>query len=198
MTYRIVVGTDFSEVSEHAVAQALQLLAGTRSGVLHLAHVVIEHEARHGENIARDDRLMDDALARLKATLLPKTVAKGSSGDHAEFEVVYHTRLAKDVASGLEQLALDVGASLVAVGTHGRKGLERWVLGSVARVLLENGRVPLLVARPFSFEGMKRSDAVEPPKPGVNVHAKRYDLVASSERLSFDIGNTRIAGMGGL
>jgi hypothetical protein len=65
----------------------------------------------------------------------------------------------------------------------------------VADELLKNGRVPLLVARPTSFEGMTKSEYVEASKPGVNLHAQRHDFVYSTERVSFAGRNSHISGL---
>lgn len=192
-SYRIVVGVDFSEASSHALLHALRVLGATEHGELHLTHVVLDANAGHGANVQKDEALMEDAFQRLRGYLVD--LKSGSHGEPFERQVVYHVRLGDDVARALEQVAFDVDANLVVVGTHGRKGLEKWMLGSVAEKLLENGRVPVLVARPTSFEGMKRTEHLEPPKPGVNVHAARYDLVYSSERVSFAGRPSHIAGL---
>lgn len=39
------------------------------------------------------------------------------------------------------------GCTLLAVATHGRSGVTRWIFGSVAEELLHTSPVPLLVAR---------------------------------------------------
>jgi nucleotide-binding universal stress UspA family protein len=49
------------------------------------------------------------------------------------------------VAPTILAAAADVGASAVALGTHGRSELSRLVLGSVATGLVEQGAVPLLL-----------------------------------------------------
>jgi nucleotide-binding universal stress UspA family protein len=40
------------------------------------------------------------------------------------------------------------GADLIAITTHGRSGISRWLFGSVATHILEHARVPLLTLRP--------------------------------------------------
>lgn len=45
-------------------------------------------------------------------------------------------------------VAEDQGADLIAMTTHGRRGLSRWLLGSVAENVLRGSKVPLLVVRP--------------------------------------------------
>lgn len=44
------------------------------------------------------------------------------------------------------ETAQEEGVRLVVVGTHGRRGLGRAVLGSVAETVLRRSRVPVLVA----------------------------------------------------
>jgi nucleotide-binding universal stress UspA family protein len=41
----------------------------------------------------------------------------------------------------------DMNADLVAMSTHGRRGLSRWVFGSVTEKVLRAGNVPILVVR---------------------------------------------------
>jgi len=196
MTYRIVVGVDFTDTASHALLHALRTLGAAPSGELHVTHVVLDADASRAANLERDEALMDAAYQRLRSYLVEESVRDQASRDESfERVVAYHVRLATDAAQALEQVALDVDAHLVVVGSHGRKGLEKWMLGSVAEQLLRNARVPLLVARPTNYEGMTRSDKIEPPKRGVNVHAKRHDLVYSTEHLSFAGRPSHISGM---
>ena len=41
----------------------------------------------------------------------------------------------------------DINADLVAMSTHGRRGLSRWIFGSVTEKVLRAGKVPILVVR---------------------------------------------------
>jgi nucleotide-binding universal stress UspA family protein len=50
-------------------------------------------------------------------------------------------------ASEILDLSLNRGADLIAIGTHGRSGLGRWALGSVAERVLRSTEVPLLLVR---------------------------------------------------
>jgi nucleotide-binding universal stress UspA family protein len=58
-------------------------------------------------------------------------------------------RLGEDVtaARGIVQMAQDDGADLVVVGSHGRAGVARLVLGSVAAKVVAQSPVPVLVVR---------------------------------------------------
>ncbi|MCR1768397.1 universal stress protein [Burkholderia glumae] len=53
----------------------------------------------------------------------------------------------EDVPSCLQREAVALGAELVVMGTHGRRGLARAVLGSVAERFVRQATLPVMVAR---------------------------------------------------
>jgi nucleotide-binding universal stress UspA family protein len=55
-------------------------------------------------------------------------------------------------ADAIQELACRLDASLVVMSTHGRTGLSRIALGSVAMGVVRNSRCPVLVARPPRLE----------------------------------------------
>jgi hypothetical protein len=61
------------------------------------------------------------------------------------------------------ETASDLLANLVVVGTHGRRGLSRMVLGSVAEAVVRNAGCPVLVVRPQMHE--QAVPRIEPPCP---------------------------------
>jgi nucleotide-binding universal stress UspA family protein len=50
-------------------------------------------------------------------------------------------------ASTILELSATENVDLIALGTHGRSGLSRWALGSVAERVLRSAEVPLLLVR---------------------------------------------------
>jgi nucleotide-binding universal stress UspA family protein len=49
------------------------------------------------------------------------------------------------------QVAIDLQADVVLVGTHGRKGIKRMLLGSVAEAIVRKASCPVLVVRPKDY-----------------------------------------------
>lgn len=64
-------------------------------------------------------------------------------------KVALDVMVAEDVgaAGGIVQTARDQGADLIVLGSHGRTGIARLMLGSVAAKVVAESPVPVLVAR---------------------------------------------------
>ena len=59
-------------------------------------------------------------------------------------------------ADGVRQTASLQNADLIVMGTHGRSGLNRWMLGSVAERVLRESSAPVLTVRSSPPETMQR------------------------------------------
>jgi len=125
---KILVPLDGSELSESILSHVkrLVLVQGTRVILVHVLREPTKdgHEKRHLERVA-------ETLAR--------------HGAHVETRV-----LGGEPADAILALALEVRPSLIALSTHGRTGVERWVRGSVAERLLQRATFPLLLVNPFA------------------------------------------------
>jgi nucleotide-binding universal stress UspA family protein len=163
--YVIVVGVDLSQESNLALDQAITIASRTRSE-LHVVHVVstvlpvpsVDYPAAAPVSLAAaGERLrsyVDDRLTQHEPI-----IAK-AQGRRPE-RVVCHIRL--DAPSEeIAQLAADLEADLVVVGTHGRRGLGRLILGSVAEGVVRAAPCPVFVVRPKRVVEMPR---IEPPCP---------------------------------
>ena len=84
-------------------------------------------------------------------------------GRPVSFRKIYsHFRIGSS-AEQIVQLAANVDADLVVVGTHGYSGLRRIFLGSVAETVLRLVRCPVWVVRPKDHEVLGRVPEIEPP-----------------------------------
>ncbi len=145
MYKRIVVPVDGSETAQKALTTALQM-ARESNGCVHLVHVVEglapmaadPYGAYSGEviEVMRQSgrKILDDALA------LPR--AEGVQADTQLFDN-FGARLAEVVADS----ATRFNADLMVVGTHGRRGLGRVLMGSGAEQIIRLSPVPVLVLR---------------------------------------------------
>ena len=57
------------------------------------------------------------------------------------------------VAEQILSYAESTGVDLIAMSTHGRSGLSRWLMGSVADKVLHGAKVPVLLIRPNEAKG---------------------------------------------
>jgi nucleotide-binding universal stress UspA family protein len=139
---KICCAVDLSDPSRQAMEEAADLAARVR-GELTLVHVHIPSPpvagdvlTSPGEESRVEIREMEWALERWREE------AQRRSG------VPVWTRvLVGDPAIELVRHAHETGCDLLVVGTHGRAGLTRLVLGSVAEKVVRHAPCPVLVAR---------------------------------------------------
>ncbi len=143
---RIVVATDFSESSLAALETAYDLaLQGGHT--LHLVHVMEPHLVT-GDPTAMlhpsVEKTYQEARDRL-AALIPE---EWIDEDKAKSLVVKSSVLkASSPAQAITRFAQDKNVDLIIVGTHGRKGLTRMLMGSTAESLLRRSPCPVLVVK---------------------------------------------------
>ncbi|WP_137286159.1 universal stress protein [Halorussus salinisoli] len=136
---RILVPADGSDQSERAFEQALEL-ARTYDAEIHVLNVV-DVSALAGEFDAVNvvDQLEESGR---KITQKLRERAEDAGIDRVQTEVVegvpYETIL--DYADGND-------VDLVVMGTHGRTGLDRYLLGSVTERVVRKSDVPVLTVR---------------------------------------------------
>jgi nucleotide-binding universal stress UspA family protein len=85
-------------------------------------------------------------------------------------------------AEGILDVAKEERATLIALATHGRSGIARWVLGSVAEKVVRASPVPVLVVRSFKGTG---KEAV--PAGSGNLSVKKILVPLESTRAAMDI-----------
>ena len=64
------------------------------------------------------------------------------------YDSVTATIIEGDAANEIVDLTAATPQSLIAMSTHGRSGVGRWVLGSVAEKIVQHSRAPVLLIRP--------------------------------------------------
>jgi nucleotide-binding universal stress UspA family protein len=126
----IIVGTDFTRVSQQAFTHALGLIAP--GGTIRVAHVFTLI------NPAVDNK---DALQQAWSNI--SRIAPPESNEVSC--TIQREILEGDPAEQLLALAAREGADLIVLGTRSRTAVSRALMGSVARGLTEHARVPVLL-----------------------------------------------------
>lgn len=140
----IVVATDFSDAAAAGEAQALRF-ASRFAAELVFVHVAVE-STLYGEGVfgMADVRAVYEAARRWATGRLEERVA-------AAKEAGLRARAALRVGVPHEEIvraAAEEKAEMVVVGTHGRSGLDRVLLGSVAERVVRLTPCPVLTVRP--------------------------------------------------
>jgi nucleotide-binding universal stress UspA family protein len=162
--YVVVVGVDYSTTGDLAFDRALRLCQLEPVASLHV--VTVAHWTPGTGDAARplDDDLKQSAAehqAELESYVEKKVSALRSGGRPVPERIHTHVRW-EAPSEQIAQLASDVEADLVVVGTHGRRGLSRVLMGSVAEVVVRLAPCPVLVVRP---KGILKMPVIEPPCP---------------------------------
>lgn len=145
----VLAPTDFSECGLAAIPYAYGLVA--RGGCVHLLHVVEPHPTPNplyahytpGRKPTPEERARQEAELHAKLEALVPAAAK-ARGVRTAVELVE----GHDVAQLVCELAERIDADAIVIGSHGRTGIARVVLGSVAEKVLHHTRRAIVLVRP--------------------------------------------------
>ena len=137
----ILLATDFSECSARALSYALGI-AARYAATLHLFHCIdptpYNMVAPDAVQTACEAAWRD--MRRLESDLRSRGLAK-------DVEVKLRVEAA-DLPTVLPAIASDLDLGLIVVGTHGRTGWRKVVLGSVAEIVVDHAPCPVLTVGP--------------------------------------------------
>ncbi len=163
---RVFVPLDGSPLSESALEPAAQLLtalAPSTQRVIHLMRVV-DIPSSYGKFRSSVDEYYDAGVraeAKHEYEVYLDSIAKRfTDGDLAGYNLTVTTSIPinMDVAEAIVQAAEESegtqlsGYVLIVMATHGRGGVQRWVLGSVAERVLHATKVPLMIVHSFPIK----------------------------------------------
>ncbi|NPV91824.1 MAG: universal stress protein [Firmicutes bacterium] len=142
---KVLVATDFSNFAEK-VLETAESIATKYNASVYLLHVVDQNVSKSSD----DYNLPDEVVERYKEQGMKNSfeIIKGqteklkSKGIETE-PVVMAGNPAEVILS--EQAAK--GADVIVMGSHGKTGLTRYMLGSVAEKVIRHATVPVLVVR---------------------------------------------------
>jgi nucleotide-binding universal stress UspA family protein len=143
MFKRIVVAIDGSRTSHRAFESALEL-AATHGAVLQ-PYYVVENAPVYYDVPGYDPSVLRDELAAQGAKLGDEALAAMKQHGVEGAVAITEASSVDDVADLVLKAAAAFSADLLVMGTHGRKGFQRLILGSVAERCLRQATLPVLL-----------------------------------------------------
>ena len=141
MYRQILIPVDGSETSRAALQESLKLARdqGAQVRLVYVCepvkHVVVEGVIDLTAAVRREgESVLEQALGQARAAGVEAATALVESGS-------------RRVAAAIVDEAAAAGADLIAMGTHGRQGVEHLLLGSVAEGVARRAGVPVLLIR---------------------------------------------------
>lgn len=157
MYKRILVAVDGSELSQLAVMQAARLAQSCRA-IVQALYVVDSTDIYYGIGPYDPGGVTEALLTYGEAVLQDAAASLAGAG------VEHCTKLRKTsvapgrVAATIELEAQEWNADLIVMGTHGRRGMQRLLMGSVAQGVVHRSTRPVLLVR----HSAQRADKSEP------------------------------------
>jgi nucleotide-binding universal stress UspA family protein len=148
MYKRIMVAVDESFMTSQVMQAAIELAkAPVRTGDLPRDRRDAAGAARSGDDAAEQRRQDRGAHAPRRSGFSRQTGWKTARAAGIEAEIRLVESEQKHVSDMLIDAASEWQADLLVVGTHGRRGIERFFVGSVAERLVRKGQTSLLLVR---------------------------------------------------
>lgn len=146
MTKHILLTSDLSDESQRAFGPAGELaeLYGAKVTILHVIQTLTNVEA---------EGVVAAAWAATSDPEVEKMSALGALEEQAKalpdgVEVSVHVTTSRKVDQAVADFAEEKGADMIVLSTHGRSGVRRLLLGSVAEGILRHSKVPVLSIPP--------------------------------------------------
>jgi len=140
MLKKILVPLDGSDVSESALGSAIEFARQHQSEVLLLQ--VVDHYANLAPGLPPELGLEIEGKARVEAKNYLESCA--SRIDPSRVSTQVSTGIARDE---IVRIAEAENCGLIIFSSHGRDGVSRWLLGSVAEGVLRRASCPVLLVR---------------------------------------------------
>jgi nucleotide-binding universal stress UspA family protein len=152
MTQKILIPLDGSKLGETALHHVEKLVVSGIEAEVTLLHVFIPPMPRieSGFAITLDIPLTEEELNPIKEKAMIYLEEAGEILRKKGLDVKCRVVIGKGGLSSAEEIIRiedEIGADLIAMSTHGRRGLSKWAFGSVTEKVLRAGKAPVLVVR---------------------------------------------------
>ncbi|MCG8423889.1 MAG: universal stress protein [Proteobacteria bacterium] len=157
----MLVGFDFSATSQLALSRAIEMAETESRHMLHVLSVLDHKNDPRPEGKGKHDYEGATEVQEQLTSAIEERLKKDAPSRRIKFFV--HVHIGKPAESILS-LAEEVGASLILVGSHGRTGIRRMVMGSVSEQVVRAARCSVLVVREREYEDVELETIVKAPE----------------------------------
>ncbi|MEB3752875.1 universal stress protein [Acinetobacter sp. MD2(2019)] len=146
MSYQhILIPVDGSSTSKVAIQHAASLAKAFNSRITAICVLTVDPFV--GVEFVNSAEFSKDYINKVKEEIQDiltetKTIF-ASEGIEIETQIIEGQSIYKEIVN----TTTDIKADLIVIGSHGRKGFKKFVLGSVTQALLSEAHVPVLVVR---------------------------------------------------
>lgn len=156
MYKKLLVAMDGSECAQCALGEAIAI-ANLTQGAIRVVHVIDEPAILAAAGYYDPVTLREVMLTQATEALETARQSVAAQGVPVDSELLHTLDLSRDVAECINTAAQAWGAELIVLGTHGRRGMSRLMLGSVAERVLRVAQTPVLMVRAPSLASMTTS-----------------------------------------
>jgi nucleotide-binding universal stress UspA family protein len=147
---KILIGIDDSKFAEYAASYGFDMARtfNAHVGLVHIVEPAIMPETSSSDSILGmpqnphdyNELNILDIQKEQAENVIERTVRKYANGLQ-----VTHFNEYGSTADGILNCSKEFNADLIVIGTHGRSGIDRLLMGSVAESVVRNSHVPVLV-----------------------------------------------------
>ncbi|CAN7520753.1 putative universal stress protein [compost metagenome] len=143
---KIVVAVDGSSTADLALGEAIRVAAPGGATVLAL-YVVDTGTPMFDAGYYDPSQLQKAFEESGQRALQAASQRLAAAGVAHETRLVTEAPVPGDMGASINEAARQWGADLLVIGTHGRRGVRRLVLGSVAEAVMRQSTMPVLLVR---------------------------------------------------
>lgn len=148
---RVLVPFDYSEFCANSLQYALTMFDVDQVEVLHVARVPMANSPGVIWDKINEDTIRENCIKSFR-----EFCEKHDLPENLSFHVKFG-----DPAEQIARFADEIKADMVFISSHGRKGIARWFLGSIAERVVRLAPCPVVVVKPDEVIKHRRQKLAE-------------------------------------
>lgn len=140
---RILVPCDFSDPAVQAFKFAAQIASQSKGQItlLNVVEIPVMHDTVLMPVLSFEEAFLKDAKEKAEKNFL-KMKERWAKEVKVDYQVVYGA-----TANAIREVAEEIKADVIVMGTHGASGLKEWVIGSNAEKIVRTSSIPVIAIK---------------------------------------------------